>query len=389
MIYFFYRGSELIKQLNEYSTETNTIVKHYYSGFKKTNLHDYLKSKNIDTLIFCGLTTNTCIKATILDAIKLGYKIKLIDECVISTCEKNKIKAISELTQIYKVEIIYLNEFTNDFNIYCCGDTFIINDFLPLEIYSENMLDELIRECEWKSMKINGGTLSRDIDVQANIINDLIPTYRNPSDEYIVPHKPSQKIEKIFNYLNNFINLKNINNDKITFNHVFIKFYKSYLDGIGRHTDKTLDLDKNSFVANLSIGSTRKMLFRSKVDNTIQEVQMKSNSVLFIGMETNKKWLHEVKPLSQEQVNQLQKKFSDFFNGKRMSLTFRTACTYYDSKLDKLIGQGSPKYNLDIENKKDIEQDRINLIKAFSEENKQYNFDWEKNYGNGFYSLHT
>lgn len=95
-------------------------------------------------------------------------------------------------------------------------------------------------------------------------------------------------------------------------------------------------------------------------------------------METNKKWFHEVKPDGRP----IKEKITDelAFDTQRMSLTFRTTCTFMNNT-NKLFGQGVPTSN--------ETDDKISLIKAFSNENKLADFDWNEHYGCGFYSLHT
>jgi nicotinamidase-related amidase/alkylated DNA repair dioxygenase AlkB len=378
-------GSELINLVKSYSNDSNTIIKHYYSGFKETNLQEYLEKNNIDTLIFCGLTINTCVKATILDGLRLGYNVKIIKECVIGINDKMTIKGLEELKLFNGIQIFNLNTYTNGFEIYCSGDTFILNDVFPSNIYNDETFANLIDECDWKQMEIQGGQLSRLVDVQAIIDESnehLIPVYRNPSDKYIEPHELTPTIQKMFDWLNSQIDL-----DGIKFNHVFLKYYKSCSDGIGKHSDKTLDLNKFSYIGNLSLGSTRKMTFRSKITSEIINVTLKSNSILFIGMETNKKWLHEVKP--DLRSNSLKTPDELAFQTQRMSLTFRTACTYFNIETNKLEGQGAPKIYIDPNDCEKIEADKDNLIKAFGQENKLADFDWIEFYSSGFYSLCT
>ena len=385
-------GAELIDIIKPYSYESNSnesnsnvIIKKYYSGFKETNLDEYLKKNNITTLVFCGLTINTCVKATILDALKLGYKVKIITDCVIGINDKMTIKGIEEIKQFENVSLVNLFTYTNGFEIYCEGDTFIVNDIFPSDIYSANTFTNLINECDWKTMEIQSGQLARLVDVQALINeqnNHLIPVYRNPSDKYIEPIKPTFTIKKMFDWLNTQIDLNGIK-----FNHVFLKYYKSCADGIGKHSDKTLDLDRHSYIGNLSLGSTRKMTFRSKSDNSIINITLKSNSILFIGMETNKKWLHEVKP--DLRPTHLKNPDELAFTTQRMSLTFRTVCTYYNKNTNKLEGQGTPKIYIEPNDSENLYLDKQNLIKAFGQENKQANFNWDEFYSNGFNSMCT
>lgn len=45
-----------------------------------TTLHDWLLSKQIGRLVIMGLATDYCVKFTVLDALKLGYEVALLEE---------------------------------------------------------------------------------------------------------------------------------------------------------------------------------------------------------------------------------------------------------------------------------------------------------------------
>ena len=47
---------------------------------KATGLEAYLRSKGVDTVHVMGLATDYCVKATVLDAIDLGFKTVLLTE---------------------------------------------------------------------------------------------------------------------------------------------------------------------------------------------------------------------------------------------------------------------------------------------------------------------
>lgn len=53
--------------------------KHYNSAFKETNLHTYLQSKGIDSLLICGMQTEYCIDTTVKVAFELGYQVAVIE----------------------------------------------------------------------------------------------------------------------------------------------------------------------------------------------------------------------------------------------------------------------------------------------------------------------
>jgi len=55
-----------------------------YSAFEATNdsLDDYLKKNDITGLDVCGLATDFCVRATVLDAIKAGYNVRVITDAI-------------------------------------------------------------------------------------------------------------------------------------------------------------------------------------------------------------------------------------------------------------------------------------------------------------------
>jgi len=55
-----------------------------YSAFEATNASftDFLRTKNVDTLYVCGLTTEYCVKQSALDAVKNGFKTYLIKDAI-------------------------------------------------------------------------------------------------------------------------------------------------------------------------------------------------------------------------------------------------------------------------------------------------------------------
>ncbi len=79
-------GSELHKDLKPIKNKIykgNNPKYDSYSGFfdangEPTQLDTLLKKNNIDTLYVVGLATDYCVKFTVLDALKLGYKVHLV-----------------------------------------------------------------------------------------------------------------------------------------------------------------------------------------------------------------------------------------------------------------------------------------------------------------------
>jgi nicotinamidase/pyrazinamidase len=91
--------------------------------YEKTELSDYLKSKNITDIILTGLATDYCVYNTALDARRQSYEVHLIMSCTRGVGEETTSKALNHMIEAgvkfytnvddfyntYKNEIIYSN----------------------------------------------------------------------------------------------------------------------------------------------------------------------------------------------------------------------------------------------------------------------------------------
>jgi ureidoacrylate peracid hydrolase len=60
----------------------DTVVeKHRYSGFIETTLHEVLARLGRRSLLFCGVTTNTCVETSLRDAVCSDYLATLVSDC--------------------------------------------------------------------------------------------------------------------------------------------------------------------------------------------------------------------------------------------------------------------------------------------------------------------
>ena len=67
------------------------IIKHFPNSYRETELLEYLKSLEIDSLVICGMMTHMCIDATTRAAKDLGFNCTLIsDACATKDLEINK-----------------------------------------------------------------------------------------------------------------------------------------------------------------------------------------------------------------------------------------------------------------------------------------------------------
>lgn len=74
-----------------------------YSAFDATNINlkSYLRSKGFDELIIGGLATDYCVKASALDAVRLGFKTTVLTDAVraVDVQPGDGEKAIQEMSQ--------------------------------------------------------------------------------------------------------------------------------------------------------------------------------------------------------------------------------------------------------------------------------------------------
>ena len=73
------RGNDIVREIAPLAREF-LIEKIKPSPFHGTPLLGYLIDLGVDTLIVTGTTTSGCVRATVLDAFSLNYRIALAEE---------------------------------------------------------------------------------------------------------------------------------------------------------------------------------------------------------------------------------------------------------------------------------------------------------------------
>jgi hypothetical protein len=239
-------------------------------------------------------------------------------------------------------------------------DTYIIYDVDELKDIN---FEDIKKEIEFEQMFSQQSPVPRLVAIQGIFYNEMKPIYRHPVDAQPGITEMTLSVKKICDVLSKKLNQN--------FNHVLIQLYRDGLDYIGEHSDKTLDIEKNTNIVNYTIGSTRVMRLKSKKNNiekNIIKIPLKHNSMFVLSWDVNRKYLHYIK----QDKRDLKEKSSDELrnNGERISFTFRTIVTFID-KFNNIIGQGSKfkKINVDID-----------MLKAFSKENHDADFEWEYYY---------
>jgi nicotinamidase-related amidase/alkylated DNA repair dioxygenase AlkB len=276
----------------------------------------------------------------------------------------------------------------------CEGDTSVFTNLLDSKIEA-GIFEKLRDEVEWKTMYHQTGEVPRLVAVQGEIGDDgSIPLYRHPSDESppLLPFSPTVSLirAKVEEKLGHMIN------------HVLIQFYRNSLDHISEHSDKTLDIVPGTYIANVSLGAQRTMLFRTKKPQNAaepgkiqvvsprksQKAPLPHNSMYKVGLTTNMRWMHEIRPDKRQTREKSAEELA--FECGRISLTFRSIGTFLTKGEEKIWGQGAiakakeeARYVL---NGKTPESE--SMLKAFGIENRSSEFNWHEVYGGGFDVLH-
>ncbi|KAF5004354.1 hypothetical protein FDECE_9158 [Fusarium decemcellulare] len=277
----------------------------------------------------------------------------------------------------------------------CEGDTDVIENVLP-ESLVDGIFDMLRDEVQWQRMSHQGGEVPRLVAVQGEVGQDgSIPVYRHPSDESppLLPFSPTVSAIKVETE-------KHLGHP---LNHVLIQYYRDGNDYISEHSDKTLDIVQGSYIANVSLGAERTMVFRTKrrdkdpsqgdpspsdLKRQIQRAKLPHNSLCRLGLQSNMKWLHAIR---QDKRPKNQKSPAELaFDGGRISLTFRQIGTFLNREETLVWGQGAKAKTLEDAHPVINGQtpEAIEMLKAFGTENHATEFDWDAHYGKGFDVLH-
>lgn len=276
----------------------------------------------------------------------------------------------------------------------CEGDTVVISNLLPNK-EAVGIFERIKTEVQWQRMSHQGGEVPRLVAVQGEIGSDgSFPIYRHPADESppLLEFSPTVSLvrREVESKLGHPVN------------HCLIQFYRSGTDYISEHSDKTLDIVPDTYIANVSLGAQRTMTFRTKRPlkdgkpvQTGEEnprstcrTSLPHNSLCRMGLMTNMHWLHSIRQDKRLDRDKSQDELD--YNGVRISLTFRQIGTFLNKDQSKIWGQGAvakhKKHARRVLNGPSAESKK--MIEAFGHENRSSDFDWPEVYGHGFDVLH-
>ncbi|RHZ46578.1 hypothetical protein Glove_613g10 [Diversispora epigaea] len=78
------------------------------------------------------------------------------------------------------------------------------------------------------------------------------------------------------------------------FNFVLLNWYKNGRDYIGEHSDNEKGLKPNGIIVSVSLGASRKFVFRSKLDKNVYKLILQNGSLLVMKGTTQKYWKHSI-----------------------------------------------------------------------------------------------
>lgn len=86
------------------------LIKTYYSAFKSTTLLSILRANNIENVYFCGLLSNTCVLATLIDAVQIhGLKVHAVGDCLGWRRESSHLSALKKMDDM-RVNVVTSKE---------------------------------------------------------------------------------------------------------------------------------------------------------------------------------------------------------------------------------------------------------------------------------------
>lgn len=265
------------------------------------------------------------------------------------------------------------------------GDSYLIDGVLDPQT-ADRAFEELRTGIPWSSMQHRGGDIPRLICVQGKYQKvrlrkhgdspeeeeeELVyPLYRHPADTQLACGEFSPAVAQLAQELSRALQ-RAVGGVEYEFNHVLVQYYRTGLDLITEHADKTIDVRDGSCIANLSLGARRNMTLRTKdkrvgaeagrrkeqqtlAQRVSETVPLAHNSVFVLGLQTNTKWVHGIRAdktagggcrgdtqnkAGDRQGTEILPAVSE--EGGRISLTFRSIGTFVTTDNKWILGSGA------------------------------------------------
>lgn len=98
------------------------------------------------------------------------------------------------------------------------------------------------------------------------------------------------------------------------FNACLLNFYPSGEDGLGYHADNESELGQQPIIASVSLGASRKFVFKHRITKDKVELPLESGQLIVMAGDTQRYWLHSLPKTKKVKEG-------------RINLTFRTIFT--------------------------------------------------------------
>lgn len=244
-------------------------------------------------------------------------------------------------------------------------------EFLKITLpIKKNLFNELIKSVDFE--KTGKGRIGNHL-VDAN--ENKIPIVRTTTNYSTAPNSFSPIHDELIELIN--VTVKNNALDilpTLNFNNALIEIYDSNYTKMKYHSDQSLDLDSDSYIAVFSCyepdeipeQNLRKLKRQDKITKEEFEISLSHNSVVLFSLSANKKFLHKI---ILESVPSRKELKSD---NKWLGITFRKSKTFIRFK-DNLP-------YLDNEELLTIANDnqKIEFYKLRSQENNLIDFEYPK-----------
>jgi nicotinamidase-related amidase/alkylated DNA repair dioxygenase AlkB len=334
------------------------LEKRWYSAFRETGLHERLQAAGVKRVILCGVATNVCVLATAREARQLGYEVEVLADATAAGTASKHARALDEIEKLGGqrrewISLLAEGEGPVAIGGLGAGDTTLWCGALRACFAAGASYEALEREVRWSTMFHRGGEVPRLVAIQGTRgPGGVEPLYRHPVDGQPDLADWTPVVDQ----------LRRVTEERIghPLNHCLIQLYRHGRDWISEHSDKTLDLERPSFIVNVSLGRTRTMVLRPKKageegkearqktagdegpearqkkagdegPEAKQKIPLPHGSILVMGLETNRALYHAIRQEGARDED-----------GPRISLTFRHIGTMLEPSTGAVWGIGSP-----------------------------------------------
>lgn len=311
------------------------VEKRWYSAFRETGLHERLWAAGVRRVVLGGVATNVCVLATAREARQLGYAVTVLSDGTTAASASRHASALREIEAL-GCQVRPWSDLLSDgpgpvqLGGLGAGDTSLWCN--ALGCVDATTFERIEREITWHRMMHRGGEVPRLVAIQGERGDDgSEPLYRHPVDGQPTLVAWTPGVDVIRRAVQSLT--------RHPLNHGLLQLYRDGRDWISDHSDKTLDLERPSFIVNVSLGHTRTMMLKPKdrpeeggdEGGAAQRIPLPHGSCLLMGLGTNQKFYHSIRQQGASGAD-----------GPRISFTFRHIGSHWAPATGAVWGVGAP-----------------------------------------------